>query len=212
MLRGPLTMADTLPKESSQEESPQVQKLDDNKNRPRTQITSPITTALPLTNPQGVNISHAVKGKYGSDELSKVIIDKPKEHKNFMWKDDLLYIKLENREALCIPGISVDNRRLRELLISEAHTLLAHLGPQKTLLYLRDHVWWKSMVKETTAFCESCITCKSSKPSNQKPFGLLNPLRTPQHPWESIGIDFVGPLPSSQNRNGYYDTITTLTD
>ena len=52
------------------------------------------------------------------------------------------------------------------------------------------------------------MTCK---PSNQKPYGLLNPLSIPSNPWESIGMDFVGPLPESSNRDGTYDSITVVT-
>ena len=42
-------------------------------------------------------------------------------------------------------------------------------------------------------YCETCQTCKRSKPNNQRPYGLLNPLTVPSNPWEVIGIDFVGP-------------------
>ena len=66
------------------------------------------------------------------------------------------------------------------------------------------------MVSDTEAFCRSCVTCQRSKPSNQKPYGLLNPLRIPTSPWEAIGIDFIGPLPDSKNRNGTFDTITVV--
>ena len=88
---------------------------------------------------------------------------------------------------------------MHEMIISEAHSLLAHLGVNKTLNYLRDHVWWKSMMSDTKVYCETCITCKRSKPGNQKPYRLLNPLEVPSEPWESIGVDFVGPLPLSSN-------------
>ena len=88
--------------------------------------------------------------------------------------------------------------------------MLAHLGANKTLDYLRDHVWWKDMVHDVKAFCETCHTCRTSKPSNQKPYGLLNPLAVPTQPWESVGIDFVGPLPESGNRDGLYDSITVV--
>lgn len=54
------------------------------------------------------------------------------------------------------------------------------------------------------------MTCKRSKPSNQKPFGLLNPLPVPGTPWEAMGIDFVGPLPESKNRDGTFDSITVV--
>ena len=49
-----------------------------------------------------------------------------------------------------------------------------------------------------------------SKPSNQKPYGLLNPLGIPSYPWESVGIDFVGPLPESRNRDGQFDSLTVV--
>ncbi|THH32769.1 hypothetical protein EUX98_g1371 [Antrodiella citrinella] len=56
------------------------------------------------------------------------------------------------------------------------------------------------------------MTCKRSKPNNQKPYGLLNPLKVPTLPWEAIGIDFVGPLPESKDRDATYDSITVIID
>ncbi|PFH46350.1 hypothetical protein AMATHDRAFT_70081, partial [Amanita thiersii Skay4041] len=52
------------------------------------------------------------------------------------------------------------------------------------------------------------MTCRRSKPSNQKPYGLLNLLGVPAGPWDAIGIDFVGQLPESKDRDGSYDMIT----
>jgi len=66
------------------------------------------------------------------------------------------------------------------------------------------------MVSDTKSFCETCVVCKRSKPSNQKPYGLLNPLSIPSYPWESIGMDFIGPLPESSNRDGSFDSITMV--
>ena len=57
--------------------------------------------------------------------------------------------------------------------------MLAHLGASKTLSYLHDNVWWKDIVSDVKAYCNTCITCRKSKPSNQKPYGLLNPLLIP---------------------------------
>ena len=88
--------------------------------------------------------------------------------------------------------------------------MLAHLGASKTLDYLRDHVWWKDMVLDVWAFCETCHTCKISKPSNQKLYGLLNPLSVPSYPWESIGMDFVSLLPESGNWDRLFDSITVV--
>ena len=68
------------------------------------------------------------------------------------------------------------------------------------------------MIQDVEDFCKSCMTCKRSKPSNQKPYGLLNPLPVPSLPWEAIGIDFVGPLLESQNRDGSFDSIIVIID
>ena len=54
--------------------------------------------------------------------------------------------------------------------------MLTHLGTVKTLAYLHDHVWWEDMVKDVRKYYEWCQTCKWSKPMNQKPYRLLNPL------------------------------------
>lgn len=88
--------------------------------------------------------------------------------------------------------------------------LLAHLGAAKTVDYLRTQVWWKDLVSDTKAYCKTCDTCKKSKPSNQKPYGLLNPLPVPFKPWDSIGIDFIGPLPGSKNRDRSFNSITVI--
>jgi hypothetical protein len=64
------------------------------------------------------------------------------------------------------------------------------------------------MVSDTRAFYKTCQMCRQSKLSNQKPYGSLNPLDILGYPWESISIDFVGPMPESSNRNGSFDSIS----
>lgn len=68
------------------------------------------------------------------------------------------------------------------------------------------------MVQDVNKYCDSCMTCKRSKPSNQKPYGLLNPLSVPAQPWDAIGIDFIGPLPESKNHDASFDLITVVID
>jgi hypothetical protein len=66
------------------------------------------------------------------------------------------------------------------------------------------------MVSDTKSFCKTCQICWHSKLSNQKLYGLLNPLDIPRYPWESIGINFVGLMPESANCNGSFDSITVV--
>ncbi|KIO11093.1 hypothetical protein M404DRAFT_57062, partial [Pisolithus tinctorius Marx 270] len=87
-----------------------------------------------------------------------------------------------------------------------------HLGPAKTIAYLRDNVWWKNINADVDAYCKSCITCQTSKPNNHANYGLLKTLDVPNYPWETIGIDFVGPLPDSKTLNGSFDMILVVID
>ena len=167
-----------------------------------------IDTLLLLTQSNlGVDFLSELRGAYDKDPMFRVILEKPNEYRNFEVDDRLIYLKESERRVLCIPRALIQGRSAREINISEAHSLLAHLGADKTLDYLRDNVWWKDIITNVKAFCE---TCKMSKPSNQKPYGLLNPLGIPSYPWESVGIDFVGPLPESCNRDGQFDSLTVV--
>lgn len=158
----------------------------------------------------GFHIPDLVRGRYSSDSFFDAILKDPKQYKNFRVENGLVLLRESHIDRLYIPDILIGERSLREIIISHAHSLLAHLGPHKTLGVLHDHVWWKSMAADVRKYCETCGTCKRSKPSNQKPYGLLNPLPVPSLPWEAIGIDFVGPLPLSENRDGSFDSITVI--
>lgn len=162
----------------------------------------------------GIDMIKAVKGRFHEDVFFKAILDNPKYYKNFMviGKTDLILIREHDKHLLCIPDIQVNGRSAREIVILHAHSLLAHLGAYKTLGLLRDHVWWKTMTKDVQTYCDSCMTCKRSKPNNQRPYGLLHSLSVPHTPWEAIGIDFVGPLPESRNRDSSFDSVTVIID
>jgi hypothetical protein len=158
------------------------------------------------------NFPSCLKGKFEEDSFFKNILSNPSQFKNFECEDGIVYLKEFGTRLLCIPDCMIGKRKAREIVITRAHSILAHLGPAKTTAYLRGTVWWKSLIADVRAYCESCRTCRRSKPDNQKPYGLLNPLPVPTNPWEAIGIDFVGPLPDSSNRDGTYDEITVIID
>ncbi|KAF9470997.1 hypothetical protein BDN70DRAFT_820593, partial [Pholiota conissans] len=91
----------------------------------------------------GLDLLANVRGRYGEDLFFNAILQKPKEYRNFEVDNDLIYLKDRDLRLLCIPKVMINRRSVREIVISEAHSLLAHLGASKTLDYLRDHVWWK---------------------------------------------------------------------
>ena len=171
---------------------------------------SPISLGELLSGGQEpIDLLNTVRDNYQLDSVFSKIMRGPQAFENFdVSSGGLVHLKLDDQNVLCIPAVKIGNWNLQEVVISEAHSLLAHLGPWKTLAYLREQVWWKDMSKDIYSFCESCTTCKRSKPSNQKPYGLLNPLPVPTQPC----INFIGLLPLSKDRNGAYDSITVVID
>jgi hypothetical protein len=59
-------------------------------------------------------------------------------------------------------------------MTAHAHYILAHLGSRKTMYYLKDNVWWKTMLEDVKIHCNSCQVCKGAKSNNDKPYGLLH--------------------------------------
>ncbi len=179
-------------------------------------ITAKVTSLVSLLNEKilGVNLINVIQLNYSKDPTFAKILEAPKSHKNFVVQNGLIYLKEEgDQEVLGVPDhVIIDGRNLREIIISEAHSLLAHLGTSKTCAYLRDHIWWKSINQDVQSFCDLCEVCKRSKPNNQCAYGPLKTLNVPTYPWESIGIDFIGPLPESKNRNGSFNTIAVIID
>ena len=57
------------------------------------------------------------------------------------------------------------------------------------------------MSHDIESYCKSCSTCTTSKDANSKPTGLLHSLPIPDRLWQSIGMDFMGPLPKLNNIN-----------
>jgi len=58
------------------------------------------------------------------------------------------------------------------------------------------------------AYIPSCEDCQCNKGPTHKPSGPLHPLPVPDARFDSVAIDFIGPLPLDDG----FDTIITMTD
>lgn len=157
-------------------------------------------------------LEEAIKAAYPLDRTFAKVLESPGAYPSFEMKDGLLYVT--NRfgdKVLCLPFGKLKQRSLRERVIDEAHRLLGHMGAQKTIEYVRRWFWWPRMSKDIEMFCISCGACQMSKSSNALPAGLLHTLPIPMFPWESMGIDFVGPFPDAKGFNYLIVVICRLT-
>jgi hypothetical protein len=97
------------------------------------------------------------------------------------------------------------------IVIEQAHTILGHFGAQKTSDYICHWYWWPHISPEVDKYCETCGICQANKTSMQRPVGLLHPLPIPNRPWGSIGMDFIGPFPTSKGYDYLWVIICRLT-
>ncbi|UYV61958.1 hypothetical protein LAZ67_1007166, partial [Cordylochernes scorpioides] len=128
---------------------------------------------------------------------------------NFKEENGCLYKKNPNPEGRA--WLLVVSKKRRKEIMSEYHNhmLNGHLGVARTTYRLKNKYYWPSMLKDVSEFVKTCHLCQSRKGSNHLPSGLLQPIPPANYPFERIGIDFVGPLPSTKRRRKW---IIVLTD
>ncbi len=83
-----------------------------------------------------------------------------------------------------------------------SHPLSGHGGIYKTYKRLQDGVFWPGMWTDVKHYVKDCVKCQTLKSENQKPAGKLQPITISQ-PNKMVGVDIMGPLPSSTQRHEY---------
>lgn len=175
-------------------------------NRPRLrlktqadQATVAATSLLPLTQVEGTpgNVSEVHTTLL--NELQRAALQDEDYQRELQRTDDG---RVRSGGLMWTTGgqVYVPNDRAIQLkLIREAHDAAGHQASKKTRLRLQQVCWWATMRRDVEDYCQSCVGCAATKHSPQLPAGKLQPLPIPSEPWETISIDFVGPLPMTED-------------
>jgi len=118
-------------------------------------------------------------------------------------RDGLLY----QRNLLWVPeGI------VRQVLESEYDSkVVGHMAQDKTIELIRRNLWWPKMNERIIDFVRSCPDCQQNKASRHQPYGQSSPLELPYAPWQSIAMDFITELPTSDNCDQLWVIIDRFT-
>ena len=73
----------------------------------------------------------------------------------------------------------------------------------------RKHFYWPGLHKDVTDYVLQCQKCQVNKAECLKAGGLLHPLEIPDGKWESISMDFITGLPTT---NCGHDAIWVIVD
>jgi len=99
---------------------------------------------------------------------------------------------------------------VRPQVVHWAHSslLTCHPGIKRTIFFIKQGFWWRSMEREVREYVEACPVCAHNKTSSRAQMGLLRPLPVPSRPWSEISVDFVTGLPVSEGNS----TVLTVVD
>ena len=133
---------------------------------------------------------------------AKVIV-KLDAYPRFGIQEGLIWMKNQLKcDVICILQDTFQRgRRLIKIIIDHAHQTIGHYGQWKTSNYIRRSYWWLQMATDIEAFCRSCGKCQTNKTNTLKPQGFLHSLLILDKPWQSVGMDFMVPLPQSQGND-----------
>lgn len=88
---------------------------------------------------------------------------------------------------------------MRPDVLREAHDspVGGHFGAQRTTALVQREFYWKGLAQDVERYVRGCAACHRAKPTNEKPFGLLQPLEISGRRWGGIGVDFIFKLPTT---------------
>ena len=147
------------------------------------------------------------------DIICAKIITQLNAHSRFGIWEGLIWTKNQLKcDVICVPRDAFwRGRRLIEIIIAHAHQIIGHYGQWKTSNYIQWSYWWPQMATDIEAFYKSYKKYQTNKTNTQKSQGLLHSLPVPGKPWWLVGIDFLGPLPQSQDNDYLLVIIDRLT-
>ena len=160
-----------------------------------------------------MDLRAVVKNAYRKDMICVKIIAQPDAYPRFGIWEGLIWMKNQlKHDVICIPWDAFQRgRRLIEIIINHAHQTIGHYGQWKTSNYTQWSYWWLQMATDIEAFYRSCGKCQTNKTNTLKPQGFLHSLLIPDKLWQSVGMDFMDPLPWSQGNDYLLVIIDRLT-
>jgi len=101
---------------------------------------------------------------------------------------------------------------VQQILESKPDTKVAgHMGQDKTIKLIQRNFWWPKMNERIIDFVRSCPQCQQNKASWYQPYGQSSLLELPYIPWQSIAMDFITELPTSEGSDQLWVIVDRFT-
>lgn len=99
---------------------------------------------------------------------------------------------------------------LREDVLQACHDepSAGHLGYTRTLARIQQSYYWPRLSSVVREYVRTCRDCQRRKMPPNRPAGLLQPIQIPARPFEQVGMDLLGPFPTSSQGNKWIIVAT----
>ncbi|KAM9394252.1 gypsy retrotransposon integrase-like protein 1 [Pholidichthys leucotaenia] len=118
-------------------------------------------------------------------------------HKFIIDEGKLYYVgpkKDEKREVV------IEAERKRQIFLDCHFSEIGHhLGQKKTVHRIQSKYYWLGIIKDVVDWIKVCEACRHAERSKNLA-RTVRPIKV-DAPWEIVGIDFIGPLPETQQGN-----------
>uniref|UniRef100_A0A670J9K7 Gypsy retrotransposon integrase-like protein 1 n=1 Tax=Podarcis muralis TaxID=64176 RepID=A0A670J9K7_PODMU len=141
--------------------------------------------------------------QYAQNKIRE-ILDAGDGQGGFEERDGVLYYK----GALYIPEGELRSKILKQL---HDNPTAGHFGQHKTMLLVTREFWWPRVREDVKEYVRGCQRCQRAKGERAVPAGLLEPLPTPERPWEVVSVDFMTDLPRARGKAAVMVVVDQLT-
>ena len=128
---------------------------------------------------------------------------------SYQLKDGVLHKKTKvfgmDKFVICLPLSLVP----QILYYAHDSPIAAHFGQRKTYWRICQNFYWKDMVIDIKNYVRTCKECQFRKTNNTLTQSYAGTLPIPEKVFETIAIDIVGPLPTTEDG---FKHIVTVTD
>lgn len=111
--------------------------------------------------------------------------------------------------TICLNFTRVPPVEERPHIIAENHasTFGGHQGITKTFHRIRQNYYWEHLKRQIVEYIRQCRTCQLKKLVRLKTRQPMILTDTPGAAFDKVALDILGPLPRTDNKNGYLLTI-----
>jgi hypothetical protein len=97
---------------------------------------------------------------------------------------------------------------ISSVIVTSCHNaiLVGHPGKNRTIELVSCYYWWPCMAGFISAYVEGCNKCQGYR-KDLHPKAIIQPQEVPEGPWQTIGIDLIGPLPVSRGKDATLNIV-----